>query len=74
MQLQKMVNGIGFKISDFGRRGTVLYSKNKGADQLRSYFVFAYAKSRLFHDAAHIRQVSIKLYTTILTMFRKLIK
>ena len=36
-----------------------LCSENKGADQLRGYreadlrFVFAYAKSRFSHDAAH---------------------
>ena len=37
----------------------ILGCKNKGADQvitaqLTCVFVFAYAKSRFFHDAAHI--------------------
>ena len=35
------------------------YGENKGADQLRGklicLFVFAYAKSRFSHDAAHIK-------------------
>ena len=30
-----------------------LCSENKGADQLICVFVFAYAKSRFSHDAAH---------------------
>ena len=51
VQLQKMVRGLKFRIKVVEG----LYypcSENKGADQLRA-FVFAYAKSRFSHDAAH---------------------
>ena len=35
-----------------------LCSGNKGADQLICVFVFAYAKGRFSHDAAHIGNVA----------------
>ena len=45
------------QILDLGSIEIVLCSKNKGADQLIRVFVFAYAKSRFSHDAAHIKPV-----------------
>ena len=42
----------------------VLCSENKGADQLRDLicvFVFAYARSRLSHDAAHFMVITQRI-------------
>ena len=54
-------DGQRLEISDLGRRGIVLCCE-KGADQLRGVvtaqlictLVFTYAKSKVFHDMAHI--------------------
>ena len=58
VQLQKMAGGLKFKI-EAKERLYYLYSENKGADQLLGTkllicgFLFAYAKNRFSHDAAH---------------------
>ena len=50
-----MVRGLEFRIYEIEEL-YYLCSKNKGTDQLRSHctFVFAYAKSRFSHNAAHM--------------------
>ena len=56
-QPQKMVS---LEILDLGRRGIVLCSKNKGADQLHIYcaadlhLCFCICKKQFSHDAAHM--------------------
>ena len=51
-RLQKMVRGLKFQEEGFDYLHVC--SENKGADQLCCAFIFAYAKSRFSHDAAHI--------------------
>ena len=57
VQPQEMARGLKFRIYKVERLH-YLCSKNKSADQLHCNhaFVFAYAKSRFSHDAAHIGQ------------------
>ena len=56
VQPQKMARGLKFWIQELEG----LCSENKCTDQLHSYrqlicaFVFAYAKNRFSHDAAHV--------------------
>ena len=53
VQPHKMARGLKFRIKEV--EGLYyLCSKTKGADQLICVFVFAYAKSRFSHNAAHL--------------------
>ena len=60
VQQQKMARGLKFRIQEIEGLN-YLCSKNKDADQLHinlqliCAIVFAYAKSRFSHDAAHVR-------------------
>ena len=51
-----MARGLNFRFKEVEGLH-YLCSENKGADQLCGYFVFAYAKSRFSHDAAHIKSL-----------------
>ena len=58
VQPQKMARSLKFRIKVV--EGLYYpYSENKGANQLRSYFVFAYAKIRFSHNEA---QISFLIY------------
>ena len=61
VQPQKMARGMKFQIKEVEEMYNVR-RVNKGTDQLRGLliyqhlFFFAYAKSRLFHDVAHLKK------------------
>ena len=59
VKLQRMVRSL--KFLDLESMVEELYypcSENKGADQLRSYCVFAYANYWFSHEAAHMTSVA----------------
>ena len=64
VQPQKIVRGLKFRISGL----CYLCSEDKGANRLICAFVFAYAKSWLSYDAAHLIFIILEMDRDICTL------